>query len=161
MLVSSQNSVQTVLILSEKKRLMKFSNSTFWNGLDYKNIEKFQPFIVFIEVGVDILVRHSLSWRERIVFLGIFEVFLSQCGHNWCKTLEFQNILRGTLNKWPFAFQVYTKKIQEQFSEYKEFKNWFTCIILEVQGVQEFQEFLRSSRTSLLHYLKTFWNIFL
>ena len=104
---------------------MKFSNSTFWNGLDYKNIKyKFLLFIVFVEVGVDILMRHSLSWRKIIVFLEIFEVILCQCRHNWRKNLEFQNTLRSTLKKWPFPFQVYTKKIQDQFSECKEFKKF-------------------------------------
>ena len=111
---------------------MKFSNSLFWNGLDYENIKyKFLLLVVFVEVGVDILMRNSLSWRERIVFLRIFEVFLSQCGHNWCKTPEFQNTLRSTSKKWPFALQVYTKKNQEQFSERKEFKNRFICIFTE------------------------------
>ena len=86
--------------------------------------------IVFVEVRVDILMRHSLSWRERIVFLGIFDVFLSQCGHNWHKHLEFQNTLRSTVKKWLFAFQIYNR-IQEQLSECKEFKNWFICIISE------------------------------
>ena len=103
----------------------------------------------------------SLSWRERIVFFGILEVFLSQCGYNWCKNLESQNFLRRILRKWPFAFQVYTKKIQEQLSEFKEFKNWFICIISEVQGAQEFQEFLRSSRTGLFAYLNIQKSIFI
>ena len=59
MLVSSQSSVQTVLMLSEKN---EFSNSIFSNGLDYENIKyKFLMFIVFVEVGVDILMRHSPS----------------------------------------------------------------------------------------------------
>ena len=44
----------------------------------------------------------------------------------------------STLEKWPFTFEVYTKKSQEQFSGCKEFKNWFTCIVEELQGVQEF-----------------------
>ena len=47
---------------------------------------------------------------------------------------------------------IYQKKIQEQFSECKEFKNQFNCIISEVQRVQEFQEFLRSSRTRLFAF---------
>ena len=133
---------------------MKFPNSIFWNGLDYKNIKyKFLLFIFFIEVGVDISMWDSLSWitelKGKNSFFGILEVFLSQCGYNWCKNLESQNFLRRILRKWPFAFQVYTKKIQEQLSEFKEFKNWFICIISEVQGAQEFQEFLRSSRTGL------------
>ena len=125
---------------------MKFPNSIFWNGLDYKNIKyKFLLFIFFIEVGVDISMRDSLSWRERIVFFGILEVFLSQCGYNWCKNLESQNFLTRTLRKWPFAFQVYTKKIQElvyllylrnsrssKISRIsQEFKNWFIYIISE------------------------------
>ena len=90
---------------------------------------KFLLFIVFVEVGIDILMRHSLSWKEGGVFLGIFEVFPNQCGHNWCKNSEFQNTWRSTLKKWPFAFQVYTKKMYEQLSECKEFKNRFICII--------------------------------
>ena len=125
---------------------MKFPNSIFWNGLDYKNIKyKFLLFIFFIEAGVDISMQDSLSWRERIVFFGILEVFLSQCGYNWCKNLESQNFLTRTLRKWPFAFQVYTKKIQElvyllylrnsrssKISRIsQEFKNWFICIISE------------------------------
>ena len=125
---------------------MKFPNSIFWNGLDYKNIKyKFLLFIFFIEVGVDISMWDSLSWRERIVFFGILEIFLSQCGYNWCKNLESQNFLTRTFRKWPFAFQVYTKKIQElvyllylrnsrssKISRIsQEFKNWFICIISE------------------------------
>ena len=87
---------------------MKFSNSIFWNGLDYKNIKyKFLLFIDFVEVGVDILIRYSLSWSERKVFLEIFEVILSQRGHYKHKDLKFQNTLRGTLKKWPFVLQVY------------------------------------------------------
>ena len=87
---------------------MKFSNSIFWNGLDYKNIKyKFLLFIDFVEVGVDILIRYSLSWSERKVFLEIFEVILSQHGHYKHKDLKFQNTLRSTLKKWPFVLQVY------------------------------------------------------
>ena len=71
----------------------------FWNDLDCKNIKyKFLLFIVSIEVGVDILMRHSLSWRERIIFLGIFEVFSSQCGHNWHKNLDFKDTLKELRN---------------------------------------------------------------
>ena len=41
---------------------MKFSISIFSNGLDYENIKyKFLLFIVFVEVGVDILMKHSLN----------------------------------------------------------------------------------------------------
>ena len=46
-------------------------------------------------------------------------------------------------------FKYLPKKIQEQLCECKEFKNRFICIITEVQGIQEFQQFLRSSRTGL------------
>ena len=74
---------------------------------------------------------------------------MSQWGHNWHKNLEFQKTLRNTLKKWPFSFQVYTKKIHEQFSVCREFKNRFICIISEVPGIQEFQEFVRSSKTRL------------
>ena len=71
----------------------------FWNDLDCKNIKyKFLVFIVSIEASVDILMRHSLSWWERIIFLGIFEVFPSQCGHNWHKNLEFKNTLKELRN---------------------------------------------------------------
>ena len=137
---------------------MRFSNSIFWNGLDYENIKyKFLLFIVFVEADVDILMRHSLSWREIIVFLEIIEVFLSQCGHNWPKNLEFQNTLRSTLKKQPFAFQVSTKKkfknnsvnvrssrtglsaLSQKFKEFKNFNNF--------SGVQE---------PVYLHYLRTF-----
>ena len=43
-------------------------------------------------------------------------------------------------------FKYIQKKVEEQSSKCKEFKNQFICIILEVQGVQEF---LRSSRAGL------------
>ena len=33
-----------------------------------------------------------------------------------------------------------------------EFRDWFICIISEVPGVQELQEFLRSSRASLFAF---------
>ena len=104
---------------------MKFSNLIFWNGLDYKKMKhKVLLFIVFVEADVDILMMKSLR-KERKVFLRTFEVFLSQCGHNWCKNLEFQNTFRSTL-KWPFPFEVYTKKkIYKQFGECKGFKNRF------------------------------------
>ena len=105
-------------------------------------------------------MRHSLSWKERIVFFGIFEVFLSQCGHNWCKNLKFQNTLKNTLKKWPFDSQVYTKNIKEHFSECKEFKNWFICIISEIQGVQEFQIFLRCPGTGLFALSQSILKIF-
>ena len=53
------------------------------------------------------------------------------------------------MEKVTFCISTTYQKIQEQFNECKEFQNQFICIISEVQGVQEFQEFLRSSRTGL------------
>ena len=41
---------------------MQFSISVFSNSLDYENIKyKFLLFIVFVEVSVDILMKHSLN----------------------------------------------------------------------------------------------------
>ena len=116
---------------------MKFSNLIFWNGLDYKKMKhKVLLFIVFVEADVDILMTKSLR-KERKVFLRTFEVFLSQCGHNWCKNLKFQNTFRSTL-KWTFPFEVYTKKK-------------FINNSVNVRGSRTglFQEFLRTSRTGL------------
>ena len=131
----SPNSISKI----RKGWLMKFSNSIFWNDLDYENMKyKFLLFIVFVEVSVDILMRHSLSWRKRIVFLGIFEVFLSQCWHNWPKNLEFGEHLKKRIEKVTFCISsIYQKK----------FKNNSVNV--------------RSSRTGYLHYLRTFWKIFL
>ena len=100
-------------------------------------------------------MRHSLSWSERIFplkrksfpwdFLGFPE---SVCTGLVQKFRIIEHLKRH-MEKVTFCISTTYQKIQEQFNECKEFQNQFICIISEVQGVQEFQEFLRSSRTGL------------
>ena len=82
-----------------------------------------------------------MNSRERTVFLGIFKVFLNQCGH-WHKKIRIPEHLKRHNEKVTFCIskQLYIKEIQEQLSECKGSRtSLFALGISEVQGVQEFQ----------------------
>ena len=88
----SENSFQAVAIIPRR-----FSNFTFWNGLDCKNKwSKFQLFIIFMEVVADYFPRFSLN------FTGENWFFRSLCGGpNFAKNLELKNC---------FLFQIHIKQ---------------------------------------------------
>ena len=145
---------------------MKFSNSIFWNGLDYKNIKyKFLLFIDFVEVGVDILIRYSLSWSERKVFLEIFEVILSQHGH-YKQRFKIPKHFKKHIEKVTFCtssiyIRIYTyipKKFNNNSVNVKSSRTGFFALLKEFKN---FKNFLGVQETVYLHYLRTFWKIFL
>ena len=98
----------------------RVSNSTFWNGLDYKNKwYEVLLFIIIIEVDVDYLLEifHEVKGGNNFPW-----DFLCLPEFLWTK---FRQKSIARLKNWLFCstFQKKKNKKKQQFTEYKEFKN--------------------------------------
>ena len=111
----SESSFLTVLIATREsmpssiKIWAKFSNVTFWNGLNYKSKSyKLLLFIIYIEVGIDYPLpqRFSSSWRGA-GFSWNSQDFPESEWTKLLQNLEIKNNLRTRLDKRPFSSTIY------------------------------------------------------
>ena len=111
--IISRDFMPNTINTMKEEHWRKFSNSLFWNGLDYKNKkDRFLLCIMLIEVDIIVSQRFFLScWRRGEGWVGIswdFPGFQSPHGSKFAKKSELKNNSRSSLKKRLFsgAFEV-------------------------------------------------------
>ena len=115
----NSNGINTI----RRRKLKKISVFSILKWLGLQKMIQILLLLISLRLILVTSLRFSLCWIGNTMFPKIFQVFLSLCGSNFVKSLEFKSNSKTRLKKQLLSSTFQVGNTPELFKKFKEFKN--------------------------------------